>query len=220
MKRFILLSLLVLVVGSAFSQDHFRLSFTGSPSVNWMMTNNNSASSKKPVLGYDFGINADLYLSQHERYALHTGLLVANTGGELSFRNTTDFLFSETILPKSSIINFHLRYIEVPLAIKLKTNQFHRTSYWGLFGVSTMLNIDAKGQTSDGLLKKSSIRDEINLMNLSMNVGLGFEYDLGGNNAISGGIIFQNGLTDVTTDNAFEDKTIVNSLKIKLGLVF
>jgi hypothetical protein len=27
-------------------------------------------------------------------------------------------------------------------------------------------------------------------------------------------------LTDVTTDNTFTDKTIINSLKIRLGLIF
>jgi len=47
------------------------------------------------------------------------------------------------------------------------------------------------------------------------------DFDLGGNNSVTAGLIFQNGLVDVTTNNeAFADKTILNSLKIKIGLIF
>ena len=60
----------------------------------------------------------------------------------------------------------------------------------------------------------------MNLFNLSMVVGIGYDYDLGGNNAITTGLIFQNGLMDVTTDNYFDDKTIINSLKLRIGLLF
>jgi hypothetical protein len=69
-------------------------------------------------------------------------------------------------------------------------------------------------------MNKASISDEVNLFNVAMNVGIGFDYDLGKTNALSLGLIFQNGLLDVTTDNAFSDKTVINSLKLKVGLIF
>ena len=47
-----------------------------------------------------------------------------------------------------------------------------------------------------------------------------FDFDLGGSNSVSTGLIFQNGLMDVTTDNSFVDKTIINSLKLRVGLIF
>jgi hypothetical protein len=83
-----------------------------------------------------------------------------------------------------------------------------------------MINISAKGTSNNGTLSKANINDEVNLFNLAMNVGVGFDYDLGSTNSITAGLIFQNGLLDVTTDNAFTDKTIINSLKLKIGLVF
>jgi hypothetical protein len=92
--------------------------------------------------------------------------------------------------------------------------------YWGEFGLTGMVNIDAKGDSNNGVLKKENIRDEVKLFNVAMNLGLGFDFDLGGSNSITTGLIFQNGLTDVTTNNAFSDKTIVNSLKLKIGLIF
>ena len=186
-----------------------------------MSTDNLVAEREKSILGYDFGLNGDLYFSDDERYCLYTGLQISNIGGEISYRSASPtFSFSGASLPSLSKITYHLRYVEVPLAIKLKTNQFNRTSYWCHFGLSGMLNIASKGDSNDGSLKKANINDEINLFNLAMNLGAGFDFDLGGNNAVSTGLVFQNGLIDVTTNNAFNDKTILNSLKLKIGLIF
>lgn len=220
MKRLILSILLIALVAAGFGQKHIRLSFTGSPSVNWLSTNSKVAEHGKSILGYDFGLNADLYFSEDERYSLLTGLLISNTGGELDFQNSKDFNFSGTTLPAASSIKYRLRYVEIPLSLKLKSAQSRRICYWGQFGLTTMVNINARGDSNDGKLKKANISDEINLFNLAMNVGAGFDFDLGGSNSITTGIVFENGLIDVTTDNTFSDKTIINSLKLKISLNF
>jgi len=220
MKHFILSCFLIATVLTGYSQYHLRLSFVGDPSVNWMRTSNSSTENGKSILGYDFGLNGDFYFSEDERYSFSTGMQISNTGGEISYHSTSPFPFSGSTLPALSKIKYQIRYIEIPLAIKLRTDQFNRAKYWGLFGLSAMLNISAKGTSNDGTLKKSNISDEVSPINLAMNVGIGFDYDLGGNNAVSTGLIFQNGLMDVTTDNAFSDKTIINSLKLKIGLIF
>jgi hypothetical protein len=219
MKRYILSAFFVVLAFIGSGQKHIKLSFSGSPSVNWMGTDNSIAEKGKLLLGYDFGLNSDFYFSGDERYSLFTGVQIINTGGEISYRNGTDFYFGGTAFPAASKIKYRLRYVEIPLAIKLKTDQFRRYSYWGLFGLSAMVNIDSKGY-SEGVFKKASISEEINLFNLAMNVGAGFDFDLGSSNTVSAGLVFQNGLTDVTTNNAFNDKTIINSLKLKIGLIF
>lgn len=220
MKRFTLILALCAIVLTSWSQTRVQLSFTGSPSINWMNTDNKDANKQKLVLGYDFGLSGDILFTENERYSLTTGLQILNTGGAISYRTSLPFEFSGATLAPSTQIRYRLRYVEVPLAIKLKTDQFHRVRYWGQFGFSAMLNIGAKGDSDDGQLKKASIHDEINLFNLAMNVGAGFDFDLGGNNSVTAGLIFHNGLFDVTTDKAFTDKTIINSLKIRLGLIF
>lgn len=220
MKRIALIVALLALVLTSWSQTRIQLSFTGSPSVNWMNTDNKDADKQKLVLGYDFGLSGDILFTENERYSLTTGLQILNTGGAMSYRTSVPFEFSGATLAPSTQISYRLRYVEVPLAIKLKTDQFHRVRYWGQFGFSAMLNIGAKGDSNDGQLKKESIHDEINLFNLAMNVGAGFDFDLGGNNSLTAGLIFHNGLLDVTTDKAFTDKTIVNSLKIRLGIIF
>jgi hypothetical protein len=218
MKQVTFSFLFILLSITAFSQQHFRLSFVADPSVNWLRTSNSSVENGKSSLGYDFGLNADYYFSDDERYALATGLQITNVGGELKY--PSEFKFSGTTLSGSPKIKYQLRYIEIPVSIKLRTDEFNRAYYWGLLGFSGMLNIGSKGTSNDGVMNKASISDEVNLFNVAMNVGIGFDYDLGKTNALSLGLIFQNGLLDVTTDNAFSDKTVINSLKLKVGLIF
>lgn len=220
MKRFILFTFLVVQAIVGFSQKHIRLSFTGSPSVNWMSTNNSGAENGKIILGYDYGLSSDLYFSEDERYSILTGLQISNTGGEISYQTNSGFQFSGITFNGPSKIKYRLRYVEIPVGIKLKTDQFRRVRYWGMLGMSPMINIDAKGSSNNGALNKANINDEVNLFNLAMNIGLGFDFDLGGNNSATAGLIFQNGLIDVTTNNAFADKTVINSLKLKIGLIF
>jgi len=220
MKQYFLSFILIISVTTGFGQKHIKLSFTGSPAINWMSTNNSVVESGNPTFGYDFGVNADFYFAEDERYSFLTGLLITNAGGELNYQNGSDFSFAGETLPASVNIKYKLRYVEIPLCLKLKTDQFTRISYWGQLGITTMINIDAKGFSDDGTLDKTNINDEINLFNLDMNLGIGFDYDLSGNNSFTTGIIFQNGLMDVTNDNTFTDKTIINSLKLKIGVNF
>jgi len=221
MRQITLAIFFVILAAVGYSQPHTRLSFVVDPSANWMRTSNSSnVGNGKSMLGYDFGLNADYYFSGDERYALATGLQITNIGGELDYRSTSGFKFSGVSMTGSPKIKYQLRYVEIPFSIKLRTDEFNRAYYWGLLGFSGMVNISAKGTSNDGVMKKASIGDEVNLFNIAMNVGIGFDYDLGSSNAISAGLIFQNGLIDVTTDNAYSDKTIINSLKFKIGLIF
>jgi len=220
MKHITLIAVLFAFSISSWAQARMQLAFTASPSINWMSTSSPNVNSESAVLGYDFGISGDIFFSENEHYSLLTGVQIINTGGKIGYRPGNNFQFSGYNVTSGSEIKYRIRYIEVPMSIKLKTNEFHRLYYWGLFGLSGMINIGAKGDASDGAFRKANISDEVNMFNLAMNVGAGVDFDLGANNSISAGLIFQNGLTDVTTDNAFADKTIVNSLKLRLALIF
>lgn len=220
MKRLILSCFLIVILSQAYGQKHIRLSFVADPSVNWMRSGSTSVKSGKSILGYDFGINGDYFFSDDERYSISSGLMITNTGGEISYLGKTSFGFSEATLPANTKIKYNLRYLEVPFDVKLRTDAFNGVKYWGLLGLSGMVNISARGTSNDGTLNKANINDEVNLLNLAMNVSVGFDYSLGSTNSISAGLVFQNGLLDVTTDNAFTNKAIINSLKLKIGLIF
>lgn len=219
MKQIILFTGLLLISAGVFAQETVQLSFSTGPSVNWMSSGKNDLSGGNIRAGYDFGVVADVYFDSRQRYALTTGFLLANTGGELEYHNSEAFDFGETINPGSSMI-FHLKYIEVPLAVKLKTSQFRRWTFWGQFGLSGFVNVGAKGDTNDGVLDKTDIQDEIRSLNMAMNLGFGGDFDLGSGNALAVGLILKDGLTDVTKNHYNDGKITVNSVNLKLALIF
>ncbi|MGQ7868058.1 porin family protein [Sunxiuqinia sp. sy24] len=216
-----LLILLVLLSQSAFSQRAIKLSFTGSPSINWFSSDTEGVESGKVAMGFDYGVNADFYFDADNKYAISTGLIINNVGAKVSYYNPSgDIQFAGETFASGTTFRYRLKYVEVPLMIKLHTSQFQRWSYWGQFGFSSFVNIQAKGDSSDGTFDKQSISDEVNLFNLALNIGVGSNFDLGGNNAITLGLVYKNGFLDVTSNDQFEDKTTLNSFVLKLGLIF
>lgn len=220
MKRIFSAAAFLFIFSFIQAQPEVELSFTGSPSLNWMNSDEKQIEKGQAVLGYDFGINADFFLAGNEQYAFGSGILITNAGGELEFQTQDEFSFAGEQLAPSTKVKYYIRYLEIPTIIKMKTSQFHRTTFWGQFGLSSMINIGAKGTSNDAVLDKANISDEVNMFNLALNVGLGFEFDLGGNNAVTAGLVFKNGFLDVTSNADIDDKTIMNSLKLKLGIVF
>ena len=219
MKKVTLLISLFMINLVVFAQQPLELSFSAGPSLNWMSSGENEVAKGNSHAGFDFGLIVDRFFDEQLRYALTTGLLLTSTGGELDYHNSSSFSFAgETIGPGSSI-RYRLQYLEVPCAIKLRTSQFRRWTYWGQFGLSGFVNIRAKGDSSDGTLDKTNINDEVRLFNLALNLGAGANFDLGSGNALAMGIIYKNGFLDVTKDR-MSGRTTVNSLMLKLGLIF
>lgn len=219
MKQKLLVIFFMLAVIPAFAQSNFELSFSASPTLNWLSPGINEIQNNKATLGYELGVNADFYFDDASRYALATGVLISNTGGELTFNPEQDFSFGgETFAPGTSI-RYRMQYIEIPLGLKMRTKQFMRWSYWGLFGLTGGVNVGANGDSSDGMLDKSDINKEVKLFNMALNLGLGAEYDLGERNALILGLSYKDGLVDVS-NRGMGEKTTVNSLCFKLGLLF
>lgn len=219
MKRIQSLILLLLLCTAGFAQRPVELSFSASPSFNWMSPDQREVQNNKTKLGYEFGVNGDFYFDVDSRYAFHTGLLINKSGGELTYNTEDDFNFAGESFAPGTNIRYRLTYLEIPTALKLRTNQFYRWTYWGLFGLSTQFNVAAKADSSDGLLDKSGVGSEVRFFNVSLNVGVGAEYDLGERNALLLGLQYKNGFSDVTK-SSIGGKTTVNSLTLKFGLLF
>lgn len=218
-KKILLLIACMLTTFSLFAQD-FQLSFSTGPSVNWLSSGESEITAGNVRAGYDFGVVADVFFDDRQRYAVTTGLLLTNTGGKLEYGDSGSYSIGDQSISAGNTLTFRLKYLEIPAAVKLKTSQFRRSTYWGQFGLSGFVNVGAKGSSSDGRLDKSDIQDGISAFNLAMNVGLGFDFDLGAANALSVGIIYKDGLTDITKDRSHDGKITVNSVNLKLGLIF
>src|SRR6185436_15972364 len=102
----------------------------------------------------------------------------------------------------------NLQYVELPLTLKLKTNEIGYMTYFLQVGVAPGVNIRSRADVTtttqiDGkqptTVKETGIdiKDNINNINLSMVISAGVEYNLSGNTNLLLALTFNNGFLDI-----------------------
>lgn len=216
MKKLILFFTLLSVTTVSYSQKSFSLTFLTSPQVTWLSSDSKEVKADGSFLGFGYGVEGDFYLG-NESYSLVTGLTVSTTGGSLVYRNATSFDGEQ--LPAGTKVDYFLKYLEIPFAVRMFTKDFNRTRFYAQFGLTNWLNIKTKATTSNRSFEKEAVNDETTFYNVGLNVGAGLAYDLGRGNALTAGLIYSNGLNDLTT-NKVSDSVLLKSLRLRLGFVF
>lgn len=217
MKKLFFICLFSVASIALTAQKKVSFTFITSPQFSWMTSDSKDVRNGMTRLGFAYGVESDVFFNS-ERYSITTGLTVSSTGGSLTYKIPVSF--SDKQLPGGTIVNYYLRYLEIPLAIKLRSKDFNRTRFYAQFGLNNWLNIKNKASTSDRSFNNESINGEIRLFNVGINVGGGIEYDLGNKNAITGGIIYSGSFMDTTINPTVKENTTLNSLRVRLGFVF
>ena len=182
------------------------------------------------VFGYSFGLIGDFLLGGEGRYAFASGILLNNIGGKYTApSNIAGVEDLETTLK--------LRYIEVPLTMKLKTSEIGYMTYYGQLGVSTAFNIRAKAdfETIDILnnnaivtIEDEDISDNTALFKAALVLGAGFEYNFSGNTSLLVGVTYNGGFTNLYDGEEYEDengdkqdvKILASYIELTLGVFF
>jgi len=213
MKQVTLITLLALLTINISAQDNkrTRLAFVLSPQISWLGSDNSSVDANGNLFGYNFGVVMDRFFDTN--YAFSTGLTINTTGGKLTYDPATEMEIGGSTVEGVSDATYRLKYIEVPFALKLITNEFHRSRYYGQFGLYTQYNI----KTNDGNGK--SMSKEVNFFDMGYQLGGGMEYSLGGDTYLMLGLIYSGGFLDVT-DNVVSDKATLNRFTFQFGIIF
>ncbi|TLX75305.1 PorT family protein [Labilibacter sediminis] len=213
-----LLFILFIAAHSIFAQSEresdLRFAFVLSPQTSWLKSDHNAVDGNGNLFGYNFGVEMDKFFAKN--YAFSTGLTINTTGGKLRYRDGGDFVIGgeEVTLPDNSTIEYRLKYIEIPMSLKLQTSDFQRSSYYGIFGMSGQFNI----KTNNGSGKNLS--DEVRLFNVGYHFGGGMQYSIGGDAYMKLGVTYNQGITDITKNSGFDDKTVLNRLVFNFGIIF
>lgn len=226
MKKITLLSFSILFSVAMMAQSKFQLGFKGSPNIHWLKTDANGLERDGVNFGFNYGIIADFNMS--ERYSFSTGVESVTLGGSTSF--VSDSLdFNDT---------YKAKYIEIPISIKLKTNQIGYITYYGQFGLGLGINYEASGETTAGgvTFEDKNRANEMALFRGSIMFGAGMEYNISGSTSILLGLTFNNGITNIYSKDAQDDfeklnnasgnsnpdelKSISNYLALNIGLIF
>jgi hypothetical protein len=188
------------------------------PQSAWFRSDEASVEPDGVIFQVHAGLNMDFYFA--ENYAFVLGFGINNLGGKLLYADSTEFSSKgETLLvePMQSV-KLNLQYIDIPVGLKLKTEELGYATYFLQLGFNPMINLNAKASSEDASFDKVDVKESIITFYLGYHVGIGVEYKLGGSTALIGGLRWSSGFTDVT-DNDRANLTL-NALSLHLGVLF
>jgi hypothetical protein len=190
--------------------------FKLTPTYNWMTIDRDGYEAKGGYIGYTYGIMMDFKIAKN--YFFSTGLEYAARGGKFE-SDSLQYGLTTT----SGEVTQRLAFIDIPLALKLKTNEIGYSRYYASFGlmpgflVKANQDIDYENSAYEDRDKRQNSSD-FGFFNLGLNVGLGWEYRFSGNTALTVGLGYHNGFIDLwSEDNA---KMTTNFLTLNLGMFF
>jgi long-subunit fatty acid transport protein len=217
---------------AAFSQEAqgLRFGFTASPGISWMTPDNEQHEKDGSRFAFTYGVLVDYKFGGNERYAIQTGLGITMAGGKLlatSLPDSNDVTYQAKLTPK-------LQHLEIPIGLKLRSNDVNDLVYYGLFGLTPGFVIrnraayeftDSLGTVaSDNIRMKDLKYYPTNVersvpFNLGLQIEAGIEYSFTENTALVAGIFFNNGFTNVLKDED-DERVVLRRFGIRLGVLF
>ncbi len=220
MKNSILLTIALCATLLTSAQESlWKIGFKVNPNASWMKPDSKHMTNEGNNFRFGFSLMIDKHFT--DNYAFGTGLNIITTGGKLSYVRMSNIAIDG--LPGSYDVissikrSYKLQYGEVPLTLKLRTNEIGYITYWGQFGLGLGFNIRAKADDEIDYLKQSTgsaderwvdatlesvsteeedIKDDIKLFRSSLIIGAGIEYNLAGSTSLIAGFTFNNGFSN------------------------
>lgn len=219
MKRILpIIFLLGFYISLAAQVNPVRFNIELDPQFAWFNSDEEAVDPDGSIFHLHTGLNMDYFFAQNYAFVLGVGL--NNLGGNLHYADSTEFSSKGEILlvePDQSV-KLNLQYIDIPVGLKLKTEELGYTTFFLQLGFNPMININSKATSDEASFTKEDVRESVHIFYLGYHVGLGVEYKLAGNTALIGGLRWASGLTDVTDNDRSNVK--LNALAIHLGVLF
>ena len=210
--KFYVIGLLILGVNARLSAQEDKkvaLAFTVSPSVAWLSPTNTGYESDGNKIGFKYGLLMDFRLFGVDNYSLTSGFTMNHIGGKIIEPSTFE-TSTGTVVSAKDAANYKMTYIDVPFAIRLKTNEIGYNTFYAVFGSEMGFNITAKkdvtttyGSTTTGEITQD-VGGDINLFRTSLVIGLGVERNISGNTNYRIGVTYHNGLTNIMDGDAYK----------------
>lgn len=222
------------------------IGFKASPNFAWTRMMEGSMENNGLGLGFSYGLMGDINIANNPNYWLSTEFIVTSCPTKI---NSTQTLWSDIngLQYKDVSFSYNLQYIQVPITLKLKTNEIGKFKYWGQFGLAPAIlmqqklktastpsvygngtqshnpnldandNYDFKGDAGN-FSGAGVYKDDVRKARMSLIIGAGIETKISGKTAFSAGLRFDNAFSDVFTDGRVDGRN--NFLGIQLGVFF
>ncbi len=225
---------------SLMAQDNagVRFGLKLSPNLSMLRSETKEIKASGNKFGYTFGLMTEFPIGNSGNYRFATGLSLNNVGGTTSTDTTYMKVPGQTVQQVRALERtYKLQYIELPLTVKLMTNEIGYMRYFAQVGFSAGFNIDAKADLVQAVvfqnaptlvkdfeeLENENVKDDINLFRVGLVVGAGAEYNFSGNTSLLFGITYNNGFTNIANFNVPGGKNarlLNNYLELTAGMFF
>ena len=226
-KNIVLMIILILSSVAMKAQDKakpFNFSFRMGPNLSWLKSNSDAVSNGGSILGFSWGALCEFPIQSN--YSFLSGFNIHFAGGKVNFAGTKDG--SAVFVDE----RYSIKYLELPLMLKIKTNEVDGVLFYGQIGLGTAFRLNSRVKRSFQLPVSSSFYiapEDVNSDNLtsfireSMLIGLGAQYAFQENLKLFGELNFNNGFTDILKKgpyNTADPKVISNFVELNVGLYF
>lgn len=210
----LLLSLVTYAANAQFPPYYFGLK--AAPQISWMKPDTDGYTGNGSKIGFAWGFIAEFNFT--ENHSIGTGFNMLFNGGKLTFPTVVG--------DASGTMNreYFLKYIEIPLTLKMRTNDINGTKYFGRIGLGTGFNIGSKKEdefiSTDGEVTKSPKNnyDEVAFVREALIVGLGAEHEIAQGPKLGLELTFNNGFTNVLTEKNV--KATSNFFELAFSVIF
>ncbi len=222
------------VLSQAQNLDKLNFGAQVSPTVSWISSSHAKVLGGGPDIGLKIGAVGEFAFAKN--YYVTTGIgFGINQGGKLQFPEGGDILpkslLSDAIsqdirhdLPDDTKVDYRIKYLEIPIGLKLRTNEYGYIRYFGEIPIITLSAVTgAKGTINAANLdvNKENIRKDVNLLNAQWGLGGGLEYYFSESNALIIGIYYHQGFFDITSKRPVTDgKEINHTIALRIGILF
>lgn len=230
MKKILPLLLFLVMVSQA--QAQYKPILFGmriGTSLGWVNPDTEGYASGGVVPGFTWGFIGEFFLM--ENYAILTGFNVNYNGGHLEYPYYKDV--NNDMIPEVGVLHrkYNLRYIEIPLCLKMKISLSEKMNIFAKIGLGTSFRLRANGTDDfvyDGgevSYSKKNIDDDIALIRESLIVGGGIELKIKRSAALIIDLTYDNAFNNMLTgnDQTLTDtnpKAIQNFIELGAGILF
>ena len=114
-----------------------------------------------------------------------------------------------------------LQYLEIPFALKLKTDNINGIKYWGQFGTYLGANLGARmSGIVDGKAYEKYTPAKVIPINMGLDLGAGIEYPFNSKTYGSVGFGYHNGFVNVTKSDWNAGKIVLNGFFLRTAVYF
>lgn len=166
--------------------------------LSWLKPNNPQQQQDGVGFSYKYGMQFEYKMG--DNFGFRSGFNVSSYRAGL--KNTLDTLTLDAVMYSSpSSRNFAIDYVNIPIILKMNTNEIGYLTYFGFFGLNLGVKYDAIANISyekDGVNKEDiPVADHFFLLNSSLVVGAGVEYNLSGHTYLVFSLTYNNGFINV-----------------------